>query len=309
MGAIDAEDVVKTYDDTVALDGVTLSIDPGEIFALVGPNAAGKTTLIRCLTGTTPPDDGRVALDGHPPDRIDHDRLSLLPQEFTPPGRLTPRELIAYYADLYDHARPTTDILEAVGLTDAADTRYEDLSGGQRRRTLVGIALVNDPDLLFLDEPTTGIDPAGRRTVWDLVEALQATGTTVLLTTHSMEEVDRLADRVGILDDGRLITAGTPADLVAAHGGPSRLTVETTESLDHLGLPTTRTTGGFVIRDVEPGDLPGIITTLEDAGVTYDALTWRSPDLETVYLSLTDHAPEPDAATESPHPAPVGDLG
>src|SRR6056297_853038 len=179
--ALVAEDVRRRYGDTVALDGVSLSVGEGEVFALIGPNGAGKTTLVRALTGTTEPDSGAVSVFGTDPTEADRQRLGLLPQSFDPPERLTARELIEYYAGLYDEARDPEAVLSEVGLDSGDSTWYENLSGGQKRRTCVGTALVNDPDVLFLDEPTTGIDPGGRRALWSLIEELAERGTTVFL--------------------------------------------------------------------------------------------------------------------------------
>lgn len=305
--AIVAEELEKRYGETAALQGVSVSVPPGEVFALVGPNGAGKTTLIRCLTGTIDPTAGRATLLGSPPGSVDRNRIGLLPQDFSPPDRLTARELVAYYAGLYDAPLPVESVLSSVGMADAADTRYADLSGGQRRRTLVGTALVNDPDVLFLDEPTTGIDPAGRRAVWGLVEGLVDAGTTVLLTSHSMAEVERLADRVAILVDGELVTVGTPPALLDAHGGESRLLVATDDTAaadSHLaGHSVRETEEGFLIEDIDPGDVGAVIEALAAAGVEYRALTWRRPDLETVYLDL---AGEELAASQVDQPPEVG---
>ena len=295
--AVVADGLEKRYGETVALSGVSLSVAAGEVFALVGPNGAGKTTLVRCLTGTTTPTGGEATLLGTSPSAADRSRIGLLPQDFSPPDRLSARELVAYYAGLYDEARPVGDVLASVGVADAADTRYANLSGGQRRRTLVGTAIVNDPDVLFLDEPTTGIDPAGRRAVWSLIEELAGAGTTVFLTSHYMEEVDRLADRVAVLDDGEVVASGTPAELIADHGGESRLLVRTGDevAVDGFdGFAVTRLEDGLLVRDVEPGDVGALIEALSAAGVAFDEVTWRRPDLETVYLDLTGEAP-PDA--------------
>ncbi len=155
--AVVATGVSKRYGETVALDGIDLSVADGEVFGLIGPNGAGKTTLVRALTGTTPV-DGEITVHGDTPTAVDADRIGLLPQSFSPPARLTARELIDYYGGLYGTARETAEVLGAVGMAANADSWYETLSGGQQRRVCVGIALVNDPDLLFLDEPTTGIE-------------------------------------------------------------------------------------------------------------------------------------------------------
>jgi ABC-2 type transport system ATP-binding protein len=288
---IRAEDVRRAYGETVALDGVSVDVDAGEVFALVGPNGAGKTTLVRALTGTTDA-EGTVELFGEPPTEVARHRLGLLPQEFSPAERLTARELVAYYAGLYDDSRDVDSVLEDVGLGDAADTWYENLSGGQKRRTLVGTTLVNDPDLLVLDEPTTGIDPTGRRDIWRLLEGLADAGTTVLLTTHYMEEASELADRVGLLADGQLVAMGTPAELVGRHGGDSRLVLDAADeaaaerALEAAGydlLPDER----HVAVSVGPAQIQPVVATLDDAGVAYEGLSWRQPSLEDVYVALT----------------------
>ncbi|MFC7080730.1 ABC transporter ATP-binding protein [Halorussus caseinilyticus] len=289
-----AEDLRRSYGDTEALAGVSLSVGEGEVFALIGPNGAGKTTLVRALTGTTDPDSGSVSVFGTAPESADRQRLGLLPQSFDPPERLTARELVEYYAGLYDEARDPEEVLAEVGMADDDGTRYENLSGGQRRRTCVGTALVNDPDLLFLDEPTTGIDPAGRRALWDLIEGLADRGTTVFLTTHYMEEAERLADRVGLLADGELAAVGSPSELVAEYGGRTRVVVETgegdgeaREALAGTDFEVESTAEGLVIGGVRPEDIGEVVTALNDRGVAYDALTWKQPDLEDAFLRVT----------------------
>jgi ABC-2 type transport system ATP-binding protein len=301
MTAIVAEDVSRAYGDTVAVDGVSLSVEEGEVFGLVGPNGAGKTTLVRALVGTTDA-GGRVELFGEDPRAVARERVGLLPQNFDPPSRLTARELLAYYASLYDDRRPVEAVLEDVGMASDADTYYENLSGGQKRRTCVATALVNDPDLLLLDEPTTGIDPAGRRQLWDLLSARAEAGATVLVTTHYMEEAQRLADRVGLMTDGSLLAVDTPDRLVAEHGGDSLLRVrlaadpesetragdtEASRGLPDLGYPAERRDGRLTVRGVPPEEVGTVADRLSAAGVRYDSLTWTEPDLEDVYLELT----------------------
>ena len=287
-----AEDLRRTYGETVALDGVSLSVDAGEVFALVGPNGAGKTTLVRALTGTTDA-EGAVELFGADPREVDPERVGLLPQDFDPPERLTARELVEYFGGLYDDARDTESVLADVGLADDADTWYENLSGGQRRRTCVGTALVNDPDLLFLDEPTTGIDPAGRRALWSLLEDLADGGTTIVLTTHYMEEAHRLGDRVGLLADGQLVAVDDPDALVREYGGDPRLVVETEVDLTDLDLPLADGQrvepgdGTLTVYGIDPGDIGRVVDALDGAGAAYESLTWTEPDLEDVYLDLT----------------------
>jgi len=289
--AVSATGVRKAHGDVDALRGVSLTVDPGEVYALVGPNGAGKTTLVRCLTGTTAPDAGSIELFGDSPDEVAKDRVGLLPQDYAPPDRLTSLELVEYYAGLYDDAREPNAVLDEVGLDAGRDTFYGDLSGGEQRRTCVAAALVNDPDLLFLDEPTTGVDPAGRRALWQVFEDLADSGTAVFLTTHDMAEAERLADRVGLLADGELVAEGTPDELVAAHGGPTRLVVETTASpaaVEALDRTVVESDDGLVFEAVAPEDVGSVVDALESAGVSFDRLTWREPDLEDAYLALAD---------------------
>ncbi|MFC4449680.1 ABC transporter ATP-binding protein [Halorussus aquaticus] len=289
-----AEDLRKTYGDTAALAGVSLSVEEGEVFALIGPNGAGKTTLVRALTGTTDPDSGSVSVFGTDPQSADPQRLALLPQAFDPPERLTARELVEYYAGLYDEARDPEAVLAEVGMADADDTWYENLSGGQRRRACVGTALVNDPDLLFLDEPTTGIDPAGRRSLWALIEELADRGTTVFLTTHYMEEAERLADRVALLADGEVAASGSPSALVAEHGGRTRIVVETdadagavADAVAGTDFEVEASDGQLVVAGVEPEDIGDVVAALNDRGVAYESLAWKQPTLEDAFLRVT----------------------
>ncbi|WP_256390734.1 ABC transporter ATP-binding protein [Natronoarchaeum rubrum] len=301
-----AEDVQKRYGDATALDGVTLTVRAGEVFALIGPNGAGKTTLVRALTGTTAPTEGSVTVFGEAPTAVARERIGVLPQDFSPPGRLTGRELIEYYAGLYDDAIAPDEVLSTVGLADDADTWYEKLSGGQQRRVCLGAALVNDPELLFLDEPTTGIDPAGRRTVAERVRALAAGGTTVFLTTHDMDEAQRLADRVGLLAGGELVAIGRPEELVREHGGDARLYVEldadgadseatmastpdpetVAADLADDGVAATPTERGVEITGIDPTEIGTAVETMESRGIAYSSLTWREPSLEDVYMEL-----------------------
>lgn len=293
--ALVVEGLHRTYGDTVALDDVSLTVERGEVFALIGPNGAGKTTLVRALTGTTEV-EGAVSVLGFAPEKIDENRIALLPQSFSPPERLTGRELLDYYAGLYDDARSVEEVLREIGMAAEADSWYETLSGGQQRRICVGTALVNDPDVLFLDEPTTGIDPAGRRDLWSLISELAAGGTTVFLTTHNMAEAEQLADRVGLLSEGTLIEVGTPSALVEEHGGESRLVIETDAGSDALADSGYRvSTDGreLTIYGIDPEKIGEAVAALERAGIEYDSLVWSQPSLESVYLELTGTRTEP----------------
>jgi len=291
---VEADDVHKSYGDTVALDGVSLSVEEGEVFALVGPNGAGKTTLVRCLTGTTRPTSGEARLLGVSPEEADKTTVSVLPQEFSPPERLTPEELLEYYASLYpaEATRDADALVEEMGLADSRGTRYADLSGGQKSRLKVAVSLVNDPEVLFLDEPTTGIDPEGREDVWRVIERLADEGTTVFLTTHYMREVERLADRVALISEGRIAVVGETDEVVRRHAGEPRLVVRTVgsveDALDALGDGRAKTEDGtLVLEGVSVGGIGKKLDALENAGIEYDEVRWSEPGLEEAYLRLT----------------------
>ena len=320
------EGVRKSYGDVVALDGVDLRVGTGEVFGLIGPNGAGKTTLVRALTGTTGV-DGTVRVFGAPPADVDPGRVGLLPQSFDPPARLTARELVDYYGGLYDDARDTETVLRDVGMADDADAWYETLSGGQRRRTCVATAVVNDPDVLFLDEPTTGIDPAGRRSIHRLIERLAAGGTTVFLTSHAMDEVERLADRVALLRDGGVVAVGPPADLIGEHGGRARLDVvldgpATDAAVDAVRSSLGDTTAGSIegsaveatddgirVFGLRPERIGSVVDALRGVDVAFESLAWTEPSLEDVYLRLTGEEYSPRGNEDGGRVGAVADAG
>lgn len=310
MEQVVAEELRRSYGDTVALDGVSLSVEEGEIFALVGPNGAGKTTLVRCLTGTLEPDKGEARVLGESPTHVDKSRIGVLPQNFEPSERLTVEELVGYYSSLYPEGerRDSDALVDEMGVADARGQRYSELSGGQKSRVRVASALVNDPDVLFLDEPTTGIDPEGREDVWQAVERLADGGTTVFLTTHYMREVERLADRVALLSDGEVVETGRTDEIVRSHGGEPRLVVHTVgpsdEALDllqdHEDFDKTLTAEGneLQIKGVPVGMIGDILEVLDTAGVEYDEVRWKEPDLEDAYLALTSDEEAKDEITD-----------
>jgi ABC-2 type transport system ATP-binding protein len=219
--ALRATGLVKSYGDLVAVDGVDLCVPAGTCLGVLGPNGAGKTTTIEMLEGLTTPDAGEIEILGwtwedHP--REIREAIGVQLQETNLQDKLTTREILRLFRSFYDEGEDLDDILELVGLREKADTQSDKLSGGQRQRLAVGCALLSRPRILFLDEPTTGLDPQARRRVWEVVEAFKARGGTVILTTHYMEEAERLADDLVIVDRGRVIQRGSPASIVSSLG-------------------------------------------------------------------------------------------
>src|SRR5437879_2344324 len=221
---INVRDLKKHYADIKAVDGITFDVEKGAMFSLLGPNGAGKTTTVEILEGLRDPTSGEarvLGVDVRTDYRKIRDRVGILPQDFEPFDRLQPREAVAYWAQLFDRTmtkKEIDDILRTVGLTDRADTLAMNLSGGEKRRLGIAMSLVGRPALVFLDEPTTGLDPSARRELWALIRQLKKEGTTILLTTHYLDEAEQLADDVAIMNHGKIVARGSPAELIAQYG-------------------------------------------------------------------------------------------
>src|SRR5258706_4214214 len=221
----------KTYGRTVAVDEVSFEVNDGEIFGLIGPNGAGKTTTMECVEGLRTPDRGTIAVLGLDPARHRYalqERIGVQLQEAQLQKRIKVREAVALWASLYRKPMDGDRLIEQLGLSDKRNAWFMTLSGGQKQRLFIALALINDPELLFLDELTTGLDPQARRAIWDLVRGIRQRGKTVFMTTHLMEEAERLCDRVAIIDQGRIIDIGAPAELVRRHC-PERSVIVMTE--------------------------------------------------------------------------------
>jgi ABC-2 type transport system ATP-binding protein len=280
--AISVTDLRKSYDGVEALRGVSFEVREGEVFGLLGPNGAGKTTTVEILEGYRRRDSGEASVLGHDPSgapRALRERIGVVLQhsEFTP--TLTVREVHQLFAGYYKRPRNVDEVIDLVGLSEKRSARVKTLSGGQKRRLDLGVALVGDPDLVFLDEPTTGFDPAARRSAWETIRSLRSLGKTVLLTTHYLDEAQRLADRVAVIHDGRIVRLGTPAELI----GESRMTEI-----------RFRRDGELVAMETgEPTRLLHELTTdALAAGRELEQLEVRRPTLEDVYLELLDREDE-----------------
>ena len=271
--AIHVRGLRKRYRDAAAVDGVDLDIERGEIFALLGPNGAGKTTTIEILEGHRRRDAGEVSVLGADPsvaDRAWRARIGIVPQTRITAGELTVREMVSQFGAYFPDPRDPDEVIEAVGLTQQARTRLRRLSGGQLRRVDVAVGIVGRPELLFLDEPTTGFDPQARRTFWELIAGLADDGTTILLTTHYLDEAAALAGRVGVLAGGRIVAIGTPADL---GGGEAPATVS-----------WQATDGIRSVRTHAPTDC--VLKLAHEAGGEIPGLAVTRPSLEDRYLEL-----------------------
>ncbi|HVC27372.1 MAG TPA: ABC transporter ATP-binding protein [Nitrososphaerales archaeon] len=237
MSAIEVDSLKKAYGSLNAVDSISFSVNKGEVFSLLGPNGAGKTTTIEILEGLRVRDAGEVKVLGLDPWKSGsdlHKKIGVIPQGFKFVDYATPREAIMYYAALFGVNADADAILRKVILEDSANVYFSKLSGGQKQKVGLALALVNDPELFFLDEPTTGLDPQARRAVWDVIRNLKSEGRSVLLTTHYLEEAEELADRVAIMNKGKIITSGTPAEIIERYGSGETIMVPKRDSLEDV---------------------------------------------------------------------------
>jgi ABC-2 type transport system ATP-binding protein len=278
VSAIAVQGLRKSYGRLEALRGVDFEIAEGEVFGLLGPNGAGKTTTVEILEGYRKRDGGDVTVLGHDPERAGRDfreRIGVVLQQAQLWANVTVREAHAIFAGYYARPRDVNEVIELVGLTDKRDARVKTLSGGQRRRLDLGVALVGDPDLVFLDEPTTGFDPAARRAAWEMIRSLRALGKTVLLTTHYLDEAEQLADRVAVLRSGRIVRVGTPREL--------------TSGTPEVEIRYRRNGEELLVRTAEPTRVLHELTSAAVArGEELERIEVRRPTLEEVYLALVE---------------------
>ncbi len=290
--AIEVEQLRMAYGDTEVVHGIDFSVARGEVYTVLGPNGAGKTTTIEILEGFRRRTGGSARVLGSDPWKASarwRGRIGVVLQLSTPEPDLTVTETVDLYAGFYDHPVPTATILELCGLTPQARTRNGRLSGGQQRRLDVALALVGDPELMFLDEPTTGFDPAARRSAWSMISGLKARGTTIVLTTHYLEEAEALSDRIAVVDAGRIVAEGTPQTL----GGRDRAATEVTFRLPiGAAAPSGCISAGEGVHhlrtDDPTRDLYELTAWAVDRGLVLEDLAVRRPSLEDVYLQLTN---------------------
>jgi len=295
--AIDVAHLTKRYDDLLAVDDISFTVRMGELFAFVGPNGAGKTTTVEIIDTIRRPTSGTVRLLGMDVTKRKRDilpRIGVLPQGFTSFDRITVAETIQYYSRLF--SRRNTDVqglIRLVNLEDKSEEQFQNLSGGLKQRLGIAVALVNDPEVVFLDEPTTGLDPRARREVWEVLLGLKKKGKTVFITTHYMEEAELLADTVAIIAKGRIIAMGSPEEIIQAN---AKYLVLTLKCADETALEIVRTMGFEPVQDdhrnitvnvAHSSDVRKILNALTDAEASFLTLDVRNPSLEAVFLELT----------------------
>jgi ABC-2 type transport system ATP-binding protein len=299
--ALRVHNLHKRYKDVVAVDGIDLEVRAGECFGLLGPNGAGKTTTIEICEGLTVPDSGDVEVLGMRWESAPHalrQRLGIQLQDTQLADKLTVTETLRLFRSFYERGPAPDDLIALVQLKEKRDARVVALSGGQKQRLALACALVGDPDLLFLDEPTTGLDPQARRQLWDLIEEFKSAGRTILITTHYMEEAELLCDRVAIVDRGKVIALGTPAELIASIGVNHLVELSATDGANGVDLAGMRAIDGVRDARTENGTirvqaidlhrvLPALLQEIRRQGIPLTELRTHSASLEDVFVSLT----------------------
>jgi len=294
--AIEVEGLTKLYGDLKAVDNISFKVRKGEVFAFLGPNGAGKTTTVEIIETIRNPTKGKVKVLGYDISKSTREikeRIGVLPQEFISFERLTVKETLTYFSNLYKKHADIDEIIDTIDLRDKENELYMNLSGGLKQRVGVAIALVNDPDVIFLDEPTTGLDPRARRDVWDAVAGLKKQGKTVFLTTHYMEEAEYLADSIAIIHKGRIVAEGTLDELLRQYGHQSTLLIkggkagEIAGALKKDGYGAEETNGNVEVKISKRDAVIDILFHLKEEGIYYREIDIRHSDLEDVFLNLT----------------------
>ncbi|HYB79181.1 MAG TPA: ABC transporter ATP-binding protein [Thermoplasmata archaeon] len=298
--AIEVDGLVKRYGPLAAVDGIRFSVAAGSVFSFLGPNGAGKTTTTEILEGLRKRTEGEVRVLGLDPwteGEALHRRIGVIPQDFRFFEKITPKEAIEYYRVLFGTSVDPIELLRKVELADKANSRFDTLSGGQKQKLGLALALTNDPEICFLDEPTTGLDPHARRAIWAVIRSLKQEGRTVFLTTHYLEEAELLADHVAIIHRGKIIAAGSPAEIIQQHGLPARMTVEGSPALAaylqmNLGASAVMEDGKVSVTLKEKGDALKILTAIEASGLPWTSFTTTHDTLDDVFVRLVGQMDE-----------------
>jgi ABC-2 type transport system ATP-binding protein len=295
MNHIEVTNLKKHYGEIKAVDGISFNVKEGEVFGLLGPNGAGKTTTIEILEGLRQKEGGDCRVLGLDPWKNGnelHKRIGVIPQQFTFFEKASPREAIKYYADLFGVSADPDEILREVLLEDSAKNLFENLSGGQKQKMGLALSLVNSPDLLFLDEPTTGLDPNARRAIWEVIRELKKKGKTVILTTHYLDEAQQLSDRVAIMNHGLIVAMGTADEIITQHGSGERLEIHGTENLANYIRTNTElkveydSRGLVVVALREKIDALAALAAAEQSKLDWGEIQTRRDSLDDVFVKL-----------------------
>jgi ABC-2 type transport system ATP-binding protein len=306
--AVEVDGLVKQYGSLAAVDGIRFEVAPGTVFAFLGPNGAGKTTTVEILEGLRRASAGTVRVLGLDPwrdGRALHRRIGVIPQEFRFFEKITAREAIEYYRSLFGTAVDPGHLLARVELLDKANARFDTLSGGQKQKLGLALSLTNEPEICFLDEPTTGLDPHARRAIWSVIRSLRKEGRTVFLTTHYLEEAQLLADQVAIIHRGRIIASGTPEEIIRAHGRPSRLRIDAPPALAdllrrELGVTARADAGHVEVELSDKHDALRILAAIDRSGLRWDRVATEDDTLEDVFVRLVGQMDEGTLKSEAP---------
>jgi ABC-2 type transport system ATP-binding protein len=298
MLPIEVTSLKKHYGELKAVDDISFTVKAGEVFGLLGPNGAGKTTTIEIMEGLRERDGGNVKVLGLDPWKNGyelHKKIGVIPQEFTFFEKTTPKEAIIYYADLFGIKVNPDEILKEVLLEESAKVNFDNLSGGQKQKTGLALSLVNSPELLFLDEPTTGLDPNARRAIWEVIRSLKAKGKTIILTTHYLDEAQQLSDRVAIMDHGRIVAMGTTEEIIQQHGSGERLEIHGNEKLaeyiktnTELKVDYDKARGEITIPLQKKIDALAALAAAEQSGLEWGDIQTRQDSLDDVFVKLVN---------------------
>lgn len=291
---ISVENLHKNYGGIHAVDGLSFKVYEGEVYSLLGPNGAGKTTTVEIVEGIRKPDEGSVKVLGMDPwhsQKKMMDSVGIMPQDFRFVERINPVEAIRFYCSIFGVKDRSTELLKLVELEDVKNVHFQNLSGGQKQKLGICLALVNDPKVVFLDEPTTGLDPRARRRIWDLIRKLKSEGRTIILTTHYLEEAEILADRVGIISNGKMFVEGTPKEIIDKMGRGKRLLLSYNSQLaDHLvkglGLEFVSENDTISTRINSNHDLVNILSYADKNGISLNTLQLKEDTLEDIFVDL-----------------------
>ncbi len=286
--------LLKKYGEYIAVNEISFEIKKGQVFSLLGPNGAGKTTTVEILEGLRKRDGGEVSVLGLDPENSKeiYKKIGILPQDFTFVNNSTPKEAIEFYCKLFNRKLNPYELLDTVELRDRANVPFSKLSGGQKQKLGLALSLINDPEVLFLDEPTAGLDPKSRRNIWRIIENLKKEDRSILLTSHYLEEAELLADNVAIMNKGRIVDTGSPKDLILRHRGKDLLYIKggkyLEDVLEKIGAQFKNEDGYFILGLNDSKEAIEILNKIDEMGVPFDDFMIRRENLEDIFLKVTE---------------------